>query len=44
MNLENKISVDSIVFLKEDTFKETLIKNRSNLGGNAQAKNRTGKV
>ena len=26
MNLENKISVDSIVFLKEDTFKETLIK------------------
>ena len=26
MNLENKISVDSIVFLKEDTFKEILIK------------------
>ena len=26
MNLENKISVDSIVFLKEDTFKETLNK------------------
>ena len=26
MNLENKISVDSIVFLKEDTLKETLIK------------------
>ena len=26
MNLENKILVDSIVFLKEDTFKETLIK------------------
>ena len=26
MELKNKISVDSIVFLKEDTFKETLIK------------------
>ena len=26
MNLESKISVDSIVFLKEDTFKETLVK------------------
>ena len=26
MELANKILVDSIVFLKEDTFKETLIK------------------
>ena len=26
MDLKNKILVDSIVFLKEDTFKETLIK------------------
>ena len=26
MNLKNKISVDSIVFLKEDTLKATLIK------------------
>ena len=26
MNLEDKILVDNIVFLKEDTFKETLIK------------------
>ncbi len=25
MDLKNKILVDSIVFLKEDTFKETLI-------------------
>ena len=38
MNLENKISVDSIVFLKEDTFKETLIKTVQILAGTYRLK------
>ena len=44
MNLENKISVDNIVFLKEDTFKETLIKTVQIWAGTHRLKNRTSKA